>query len=87
MNSVEAFRLGHHPMPDWFMDEVTANRVTLHNDDGRLRGGPDEARIMPGTTWQYIARRGDYIVRGERGLYAVRPWNFEGREPREGDLG
>ena len=87
MKSIEAFRLGYDPMPDWFMDEVTANRVVLHNDDDRHRGGPDEAHILPGSTWQVIAVKGDYIVRGEAGLYRVRPWNFEGREPRQGDLG
>ena len=65
MKSIEAFRLGYDPMPDWFMDEVTANRVVLHNDDDRHRGGPDEAHILPGSTWQVIAVKGDYIVRGE----------------------
>lgn len=87
VKTIEAFRLGIDPMPDWFTDEVAANRVTLHNKDGRHLGGPDEAHIWSGTTWQSIAHKGDYICRGERGIYRVRPWIFEGREPREGDLG
>lgn len=31
---VEVFRFGIEPMPDWFMDLVSCNRVTLHRMGG-----------------------------------------------------
>lgn len=83
MNSIEAFRLGIDPMPDWFADEVTAGRVELHNRDWRHYGGPDKAymwELKEGRTIsRYVAMRGDYIIRGDKGLYSMRPWQFEGR--------
>jgi hypothetical protein len=70
---IEAFRLGHDSMPDWFCDARTANVVTTHNRDDRWRGGPDYALIRtPEGTMR--AEFGDFIVRGIKGeLYPVKP--------------
>ena len=70
---IEAFRLGLDPMPDWFVDARTANKVTTHNEDGRWSGGPDYALIetLEGT---HRANFGDYIIQGVKGeLYPCKP--------------
>lgn len=70
---IEAFKLGHDCMPDWFMDRLTANDVTIHNNDGRWRGGPDFALIKT-LEGQMRAEFGDWIIRGVKGeLYPCKP--------------
>ncbi len=70
---IEAFRLGHDAMPDWFCDARTANRVTTHNADGRWSGGPDYCLI--GTLeGEMRGEFGDYIIRGVKGeIYPCKP--------------
>jgi hypothetical protein len=61
----EGFYLGHDPMPDWWMDLVSDNTVTLHNHDSRYSGGPDYAEMKTATgnriIWrgQWVSRDGD----------------------------
>lgn len=74
---IDAFKLGHDYMPDWFLDKRSANEITTHNDDGRPRGGPDYALIktLEGTM---RAENGDYIIRGIKGeVYPCKPDIFE----------
>lgn len=70
---INAFRLGYDNMPDWFMDKLTANDVTIHNTDGRWRGGPDYALIKT-LEGEMRAEFGDYIIQGVKGeLYPCKP--------------
>ena len=63
---IDAFRLAHDPMPDWFCDARSRGDVTTHNDDRRYRGGPDYALI--GTLeGQMCCNAGDWIIRGVKG--------------------
>lgn len=74
---VEAFRLGHDPMPDWFLDAKAANMVTTHNFDGRWSGGPDYALIRS-LEGEMRANSGDWIIRGVKGeLYPCKPDIFD----------
>jgi hypothetical protein len=70
---IEAFKLGHDGMPDWFMDKLTVNEVTTHNVDDRLYGGPDYALITT-LEGQMRAEFGDFIIRGVKGeIYPCKP--------------
>jgi hypothetical protein len=74
---VEAFKLGHDFMPDWFLDKKATNEITTHNTDGRFRGGPDYALIqtLEGTM---RAENGDYIIKGVKGeIYPCKPDIFD----------
>lgn len=74
---IEAFKLGHDFMPDWFLDKRTANEITTHNEDGRFRGGPDYALINT-LEGQMRAENGDYIIKGIKGeIYPCKPDIFE----------
>ena len=64
-----SFRLGLDPMPDWFMDAVSRNDVTLHNVDGRYRGGPDYAEIHRPEDRKNRALFGEWITPS----FAVKP--------------
>lgn len=63
---IEAFRLGHDDMPDWFNNARMNNCVTTHNEDGRWRGGPDFA-IIKTLEGEMRADYGDWIIRGVKG--------------------
>jgi hypothetical protein len=74
---IEAFRLGHDSMPEWFCDARTANTVTTHNYDERWQGGPDFCRIhtLEGVM---VGRYGDWIIRGLEGeIYPCQPGIFD----------
>jgi hypothetical protein len=74
---IDAFRLGHDNMPDWFCDKVSTNEITTHNLDGRWRGGPDRALINT-LEGQMIAEFGDWIIRGVKGeVYPCKPDIFD----------
>jgi len=74
---IEAFKLGHDFMPDWFLDKRSANEITTHNADGRHRGGPDYALINT-LEGQMRADNGDYIIKGVKGeIYPCKPDIFE----------
>lgn len=74
---IEAFKLGHDPMPDWFCDARSKNDIVTQNTDYRTTGGPDYALIQ---TLEGIMRAefGDYIIKGIKGeIYPCKPDIFE----------
>lgn len=74
---IEAFRLGHDLMPDWFCDAVSNETAMTSNVDGRWSGGPDYALIK---TLEGVMRadNGDWIIKGVKGeLYPCKPDIFE----------
>ena len=74
---IEAFKLGHDLMPDWFLDKRSAGEITTHNLDGRHRGGPYCALIHT-LEGQMRAENGDYIIKGVKGeIYPCKPDIFE----------
>ena len=74
---IDAFKLGHDFMPDWFLDKKATNEITTHNVDERPRGGPDFALIKT-LEGQMRAENGDYIIRGVKGeVYPCKPDIFE----------
>lgn len=81
---IDAFRLAHHEMPDWFLGRKATNEITTHNEDGRWRGGPDYALINT-LEGQMRAEAGDYIIKGVKGdIYPCKPDIFEATyEPAE----
>lgn len=67
---IEAFKLGIDYMPDWFMDEVSRNRIILHGEYRDLTGCEI---LTPGdSVW---ASKGDYIVQDVSGT--IRPYKPE----------
>lgn len=74
---INAFKLGHDFMPDWFLDKLSASEITTHNVDGRHRGGPDYALINT-LEGQMRAENGDYIIKGVKGeVYPCKPDIFD----------
>jgi hypothetical protein len=74
---IDAFKLGHDPMPDWFMDRVSAATITLHGGHPRDRGSLTGAsiRTLEGVM---TADRGDFIIQGVKGeIYPCKPDIFE----------
>lgn len=74
---IEAYRLGMTEIPDWYLDAKSKNTITTHNNDGRLRGGPDYALIK---TLEGVMRAeyGDWIIQGIKGeIYPCKPDIFE----------
>ena len=79
---IDAFRIGYDKvMPDWFMDRVTANVITLHCDNEDTRDAFDPCINL----WAYIetiegtmkASNGDYVIRGINGeCYPCKPEIF-----------
>lgn len=62
---IEAFKFGVDNIPDWFMDKVSDNTVTL-NYMGKLypQEGYCEIKTLEGVM---IGNVGDYIIRGVQG--------------------
>ena len=75
---IEAFKLGHHPMPGWFMDRVSANTVVLHKG-GKVLADGDNGRDSVNATIVTLegamaASDGDWIIKGVQGeLYPCKP--------------
>lgn len=70
---IDAFCLGLDPMPDWFMDQVSANIVTLQGGHPLDRGSLSHALIHT-LEGSMTADRGDYVIRGVKGeLYPCKP--------------
>lgn len=70
---IEAFRMGIDFIPDWFMDKVTTNEITLH-------GKPNELVHCTIRTLEGNMRGeyGDYIIKGVNGeIYPCKPDIFE----------
>jgi hypothetical protein len=75
---IEAFKFYVDGMPDWFMDAVTFNEVTLYCCDYR-RYEIDEAYCEIKTLEGVMrGNGGDYIIRGVQGeIYPCKPDIFE----------
>ncbi|MER2171927.1 MAG: hypothetical protein ABS938_14990 [Psychrobacillus psychrodurans] len=75
---IEAFKFYVDPMPDWFMDKVTLNDVTLNNCDHKryeLTEASCEIETLEGTM---VAYGGDYIIQGIEGeIYPCKYHIFE----------
>lgn len=70
---IEAFQLGIDYIPDWFMDKVSENKITLHGDAFEKTNADIET--LEG--WMH-ASYGDYIIRGVKGeIYACKPDVFD----------
>ena len=71
---VEAFKLGADPMPDWFADAITEDRIILHGSSrGFFNGCDTNADIETPEGWMH-ANYGDFIIRGVKGeIYPCKP--------------
>lgn len=68
---IEAFQFGIDYMPDWFMDKVTDNTVTLYNMGKYPQEGYCEIKTLEGTMKGNIK---DYIIKGvNKELYPCKP--------------
>ena len=77
---IEAFRFYMDPMPDWFMDAVSANDVILYNCDFNrfdMSEAHCEIKTPEGTM---AAVGGYYIIKGTEGeIYPCKPSVFEAK--------
>ncbi len=75
---VEVFQFYVDPMPDWFMDKLSSNGVTIHRCDYSKYGIEDaycEIHTLEGIM---TGKGGDYIIKGVQGeLYPCKPDIFE----------
>lgn len=71
---IEAFKFYVDDIPDWFMDKVSTNEITIHNCD-YSRYGIDEAYCLINTLEGVMkGDGGDYIIRGIDGeIYPCKP--------------
>lgn len=75
---VEAFQFYIDNIPDWFMDKVTTNEITLHYCN--YRGYPIEDAYCLINTLEGVMRAngGDYIINGINGeIYPCKQDIFE----------
>lgn len=59
---IEAFRLGIHPIPDWFMNRISDNTIRTYGAYRQLERA--EISTLEGIM---TAVRGDYIIQGVAG--------------------
>jgi len=75
---IEAFKFYVDPMPDWFMDKVTTNEVSLRNcgySHSTIEEAYCEIKTLEGTM---KGNGGDYIIKGVQGeIYPCKPDIFE----------
>lgn len=70
---VDAFRLGHDAMPEWFLTARSENIITTYNFDGRWCDVPAYA-IIKTLEGRLQADYGDWIIRGVKGeIYSCKP--------------
>lgn len=71
---IEAFKLGADPMPDWFADAITENRVTLHGTSSGHYHAYDTNADIETLEGRMHAEYGDYIILGVKGeIYPCKP--------------
>lgn len=62
---IQAFRLGHDNLPDWFMNKVTTNDIIIHMERGHMPvGGHADIKTLEGTM---RADSGDFVIQGVKG--------------------
>lgn len=67
---IDAFKLGVDPIPDWFMDRVSDDTITLRGEMYRPLEGAEIATLEGVMRGDY----GDYIIRGVQGeIYPCKP--------------
>lgn len=73
---IEAFKLGHDYIPDWFMSRVSYGDVTLYLEGGKPPvKGYAEIKTLEGVM---RAESGDYVICGVKGeIYPCKPDIFE----------
>ncbi|RDW17037.1 hypothetical protein CWR48_15665 [Oceanobacillus arenosus] len=85
---IEAFKFYVDPMPDWFMDKVSANEVILMNcnyDRYSIEEAYCKIETLEGTM---VGNGGDYIIKGVQGeIYPCKPGIFEKTYEGAGDNG
>lgn len=76
--TVEAFRMGIDPIPDWFQDLISSGDILAHTYcDGVLGGDEPIDQIKVFCLIGHIrAENGDYIVQAPNGEIFVRPPEF-----------
>lgn len=81
---IEAFKFYVDPMPDWFTDKVTENKIILNNCNHNKYESHQaycEIETLEGTM---IAYGGDYIIQGvEGGIYPCKERIFEATYEKE----
>lgn len=75
---IEAFRFYMDNMPDWFMDNITSNKVILRKSDYKrysIEEAYCEIETLEGTM---TCKGGDYVIKGVNGeIYPCKPDIFE----------
>jgi len=84
---IEAFKLGHHVIPDWFFDKVIIKEIILHRVDGKelqraeLRDPFERIEIyciIKTLEGEMKGDFGDFIIQGVQGeIYPCKPDIFE----------
>lgn len=75
---VEAFQLGVDYIPDWFMDEISLNKVILHGKSSGFQHHNDTNADIKTLEGIMHADYGDYVIRGIKGeIYPCKPDIFE----------
>ena len=73
---IEAFKLGHDPIPDWFMDKVTSNDIILRSS-GEYNAPISCCQILT-LEGMMEGNNGDFIILGVKGeIYPCKPDIFE----------
>lgn len=69
---IQAFKLGHDDIPDWFMDKVSSCNVRLHLEAGNPPvNGYAHIHTLEGVM---RADSGDYVIKGVKGeIYPCKP--------------
>lgn len=74
---VEAFKFYIDPIPEWFMDKVTTNEITLRDCNYRMEGNLAYCLINT-LEGEMKGNAGDYIIKGVQGeIYPCKPDIFE----------
>lgn len=75
---IEAFQLGVDPIPEWFMDKVSANDIILHGASTGFYNGHDvncDIKTLEGTMHGEYS---DFIIQGVHGeCYPCKPDIFK----------
>lgn len=68
---IEAFKAGYDPIPDWFMDRVTANQIILIKDEKYF------AKIIGWNDTEHKIEKGYYVVNSIWPFVVWQPEQFE----------
>ncbi len=75
---VEAVRFGSDNLPDWFMDAVTNNTITLHTNGVMFQRATDGHCIIKTPDGDVMCNWGDFVIIGADGeISTCKPSIFE----------